>query len=132
MIKLRPRFLVSLAVLSLCLFVLSPLSLAQEEKVEFRFVGNAIGMSGLATGKTGRLTMTIDHWTTDLETKKLYETLVEGGSEALLRPCGRGQWDMWPTQEPSDGPSTLPGCSNWKMEKSLSGSLPTAPSCGGK
>jgi hypothetical protein len=65
--------------------VLSPMVFAQEEKVEFRFVGNAIGMSGPVTGKTGRLTMTIDHWTTDLETKKLYETLVDGGSEALLK-----------------------------------------------
>jgi hypothetical protein len=58
---------------------------AQEEKMEVRFTGNVIGWSGPATGKTGRLTMLINHWTTDLETKKLYETLMEGGTDALLK-----------------------------------------------
>ncbi|MGD9346050.1 MAG: hypothetical protein PVH84_09330 [Candidatus Aminicenantes bacterium] len=85
MSQFQTKSLVSLAILCMGIAVLSPMVFAQEEKVEFRFVGNAIGMSGPVTGKTGRLTMTIDHWTTDLETKKLYETLVDGGSEALLK-----------------------------------------------
>lgn len=85
MIKLQTKSLIFLAILCLGLTALSPLIFAQEEKVEFRFVGNAIGWSGPVAGKTGRLTMTINHWTTDLETKKLYETLMEGGNKALLK-----------------------------------------------
>jgi hypothetical protein len=67
--KLQTKLLVSLGILSLCLVALSPAAFAQEEKMEIRFVGNAIGWSGPVAGKTARLTMTINHWTTDLETK---------------------------------------------------------------
>jgi hypothetical protein len=82
---LQTKSLVFLAILCLSLSALSPMAFAQEEKMEVRFTGNAIGWSGPVAGKTGRLTMTINHWTTDLETKKLYETLVEGGNNALLK-----------------------------------------------
>lgn len=85
MIKLKTKSLVFLAILCLSLAAVSPMAFAQEEKMEVRFVGNVIGMSGPLTGQTGRLTMTINHWTTDLETKKLYETLMEGGNKALLK-----------------------------------------------
>jgi hypothetical protein len=83
--KLQTKSFVFLAILSLCFIALSPMAFSQEEKMEVRFTGNAIGMSGPVTGKTGRLTMVINHWTTDLETKKLYETLMEGGNKALLK-----------------------------------------------
>jgi hypothetical protein len=83
--KLQTKLLVSLGILSLCLVALSPPAFAQEEKMEIRFVGNAIGWSGPVAGKTARLTMTINHWTTDLETKKLYETLQGGGTEGFLK-----------------------------------------------
>jgi hypothetical protein len=83
--KLQTKLLVSLGILSLCLVALSPAAFAQEEKMEIRFVGNAIGWSGPVAGKTARLTMTINHWTTDLETKKLYETLQGGGTEGFLK-----------------------------------------------
>jgi hypothetical protein len=73
------------SLLTLILVILfSQASFAQEEKTEYRFDGNVIGMSGGATGKMGRLTMVINHWTTDLETQKLYEILQEGGTKALL------------------------------------------------
>ena len=85
MIKLQTKSLLFLAILCLGLTSFSPMAFAQEEKMEVRFTGNAIGWSGPVAGKTGRLTMTINHWTTDLETKKLYETLVEGGNNALLK-----------------------------------------------
>lgn len=83
--KLQTKSFVFLALLCLCLATLCPMTFAQEEKMEVRFVGNAIGWSGPLEGKTGRLTMIINHWTTDLETQKLYETLIEGGSQALLK-----------------------------------------------
>lgn len=70
MIKLQIKSLVSLAIFCLCIAAFSPMAFAQEEKMEVRFTGNAIGMSGPVTGKTGRLTMVINHWTTDLKTKK--------------------------------------------------------------
>ncbi len=85
MSRLQKKSFVSLAILSMCLVGLSPMAFSQEEQMEVRFTGNAIGWSGPVAGKTARLTMTINHWTTDLETKKLYETLVEGGSQALLK-----------------------------------------------
>ncbi len=85
MSKLQTKSLVFLAILCLCLTALSPMTFAQEEKMEVRFTGNVIGMSGPVTGKTGRLTMVINHWTTDLETKNLYETLMKGGNKALLK-----------------------------------------------
>jgi hypothetical protein len=85
MSKLQTKSFVFLAILSLCFIALSPTAFSQEEKMEVRFVGNAIGWSGPVAGKTARLTMVINHWTTDLETKKLYETLVEGGNQALLK-----------------------------------------------
>ena len=85
MSKLQSASFVFLAILFLSLAILSPMTFAQEEKEEIRFTGNAIGWSGLAAGKTGRLTMVINHWTTDLEIKKLYETLMEGGTDSLLK-----------------------------------------------
>jgi hypothetical protein len=85
MIKLQTKLLVSLAILCLSLVALSPMTYAQEEKMEVRFTGNVIGWSGPVAGKTGRLTMVINHWTTDLETQKLYETLVGGGTDAFLK-----------------------------------------------
>jgi hypothetical protein len=74
-----------MAIVCLSLAVLSSLTFAQEKEMEVRFTGNAIGWSGPVAGKTARLTMVINHWTTDLETKKLYETLMEDGSQALLK-----------------------------------------------
>lgn len=79
MSKLQTKSLVFLVMLCLSLSVISPMAFAQEEKMGVRFTGNAIGWSGPVAGKTARLTMVINHWTTDLETKKLYETLMEGG-----------------------------------------------------
>jgi hypothetical protein len=82
--KVPNLILKSLVILTL-VFFFSLASFAQEEKMEDRFDGNVIGMSGLAVGKTGRMTMIINHWTTDLETQKLYEILQEGGTLALLK-----------------------------------------------
>lgn len=82
---MQTKYSVFLAIIGLCFVVLSPMAFAQEEQMEVRFVGNVIGWSGPAAGKTGRLTMTINHWTTDLETKKLYETLVAEGTDGLLK-----------------------------------------------
>lgn len=70
MSRLQKKSFVSLAILSMCLVGLSPMAFSQEEQMEVRFTGNAIGWSGPVAGKTARLTMTINHWTTDLETKK--------------------------------------------------------------
>jgi hypothetical protein len=40
--------------------------------------------AGPMTGKSTRVTMQIDRWTTDEEKKALFETLKAGGSDALL------------------------------------------------
>ena len=99
MSKLQTASFVFLAILCLSLAILSPMTFAQEEKEEIRFTSNVIGWSGPATGKTGRLTMVINHWTTDLETKKLYETLMEGGTDELLKAMREKQVGyVWYTQ----------------------------------
>ena len=85
MTKWQTKSLVFLSILCLGLVALSPMTFAQEEKMEVRFTGNVVGWSGAAAGKTGRLTMVVNHWTTDLETKKLYETLIEGGTDAFQK-----------------------------------------------
>jgi len=79
----------SVAVLALAGIFLTAAALAVQEKakaVKENFSGNVILIAaGPATGGSGRLTMTVERWTTDEERAVLLKALAEGGSEALLK-----------------------------------------------
>jgi frataxin-like iron-binding protein CyaY len=58
----------------------------QTKKAEERFSANVLlWAAGPMTGKTGRLTMSVERWTTDEEKAALLKALTEGGSDALLK-----------------------------------------------
>jgi hypothetical protein len=50
-----------------------------------RFTAFAANMSNVGTGRTGRVDVTIDRWTTDEEREQLRTALVENGTDALYR-----------------------------------------------
>jgi len=53
--------------------------------VKEKFSGRLVlWAAGAMTGQSTRLTMQVDHWTTDEEKQALFNTLKEGGSDALL------------------------------------------------
>ncbi len=57
-----------------------------EKPVKEEFSGRCImWAAGPLTGKTGRLFMWVERWTTDEERMQLYKTLKEGGPEAFRK-----------------------------------------------
>jgi len=84
--KLRSKAFVSAIILGLTLIVITSFAMAQKDKdVEAQFYGNVIQWSGPGSGRTARLTMRIERWSTDEERMRLYNSLVEGGEDALLK-----------------------------------------------
>jgi hypothetical protein len=77
------------AVLALAGIFLTAAALAVQEKakaVKEDFSGNLLlWAAGAMSGRSTRLTMTIEHWTTDEERAALLKELTEGGSDALLK-----------------------------------------------
>lgn len=64
------------------------LSIAQEavKPAKEEFSGNAVlTAAGPLTGRSTRVTMTVERWTTDEEKAALIKALGEGGSDALLK-----------------------------------------------
>lgn len=73
-------------ILGLSLAVIASSAMAQKKQdVAAQFYGNVIQWSGPGSGRTARLTMRIERWSTDEERMRLYNTLAEGGEEALLK-----------------------------------------------
>ena len=84
--EMRSKVFVSIVIVGLSLAVLTSFALAQKKKdVEAQFYGNVIQWSGPGSGRTARLTMRVERWSSDEERMRLYNTLVEGGEEALLK-----------------------------------------------
>ena len=58
----------------------------QAKPIKEEFSGNLLlWVAGAMSGRSTRLTMTIEHWTTDEERAALLKELTEGGSDALLK-----------------------------------------------
>jgi hypothetical protein len=83
---LRSKAFVFVVIIGISLAVISSFAIAQKkEDVVAQYYGNVIQWSGPGSGRTARLTMRIERWSTDEERMHLYNTLVEGGEEALLK-----------------------------------------------
>lgn len=85
--KFQTRQLASVALAGLLLagLIFSAQEQAKTEKpVKEEFSGRVLmWAAGPLTGKTGRLYMSVDKWTTDEERMQLYQTLKQGGPEAF-------------------------------------------------
>lgn len=64
--------------------VLAGQETAKAEKEDFT-ANVVLTAAGPATGRTGRLIMTVERWTTDEERAQLFQALQDGGSDALLK-----------------------------------------------
>ena len=58
---------------------------AQDDEKRETFEAFAVNMSNFGPGRSTTVQITIDRWTTDEERNQLIETLVEKGSEELLK-----------------------------------------------
>jgi hypothetical protein len=60
-------------------------SAAQNNNEKIRIDAFAVSMSNMATGANAQVEITINRWTTPAEREKIITTMIEKGSDALLR-----------------------------------------------
>jgi hypothetical protein len=84
MTQTRPVIILALAGMALTAAALAVQEQAKPVKEEYS--GNVMLVAaGPATGGSGRLSVTIERWSTDEEKAQLKRALAEGGSEGLLK-----------------------------------------------
>jgi hypothetical protein len=101
-----------------------PPALSQTIGEKLAITAFAVNMSNIGTGATATVDFTIDRWSTDKEREQLVTTVIEQGTDALLRKLkdmpshGRMRFPSW------QGPDPLNARLGWDLRYAWQTTLP--------